>query len=64
MVKEVLIAHPLVKILRKNVWSCREKFLLFKNLKIFHLAQKLREEYYFKVKNRQQRTAKSQQKMS
>jgi len=31
------------------MWSCREKTPLSKNLKIFHLAQKLREEKYFKV---------------
>jgi len=28
----------------KNMWSCRVKIPLSKNLKIFHLAQKIREE--------------------
>jgi len=44
MVKEFLIAHPLIKILGKNMLSCREKISLSKNLKIFHLTQKMREE--------------------
>jgi len=43
MVKEFIIAHPLTKILGKNILSSREKIPLSKNLKIFHLAQKLRE---------------------
>jgi len=50
MVKEFLIAHPMIKILGKE-GSCREKISLSKNLKIFDLAQKLKEEEYFKVIN-------------
>jgi len=44
MVKEYLTVQPLVKIKGKNMWSCKEKISLSNNLKIFHLAQKLREE--------------------
>jgi len=62
MVKEFLIAQYLIKILGKNMWSCREKFLFSKTLKIFWLAQKLREEEYFKVNTSD--PYKSQQKTS
>jgi len=62
MVKEFLIAHPLAKILGKNMWSCREKIPLAKNLKIFYLAQKLREKEYFKVINSDPYREKRQQK--
>jgi len=44
------------------MWSCREKIPLSKNLKIFHLTQKLREEEYFKVINSDPYREKCQQK--
>jgi len=62
MVKELLIAHPLIKISWKNMWSCIEKIPLSKNLKIFYLAQKLREEEYFKVNTPDPYREKRQQK--
>jgi len=46
MVKELLIAGPLVKILENNPLFLDIKII---HPKIFHLAQKMREEMYFKV---------------
>jgi len=44
LVKEFLIPHHAVKISGKNMLSYKEENPFSKNLKIFHLAQKMREE--------------------
>jgi len=49
MVKEMLKAGPLIKILEKNLLVFRYLNHLSKNPKIFQMAQKMREVMNFKV---------------